>query len=157
MVLATFLYGQIEDFGAARDMDGSVTEESGFTLVEVLVVTAIIAILSSLALPIFAVYKADAFNARANADLKNAITAQEAYFEATNAYQSCGPNDCSDVLEGFSSSAGVSLTIVVNSTYYSLAACHMNGSKEFRWDSESGNYEIVEFAGVCNPTPPTLS
>lgn len=52
----------------------------GFTLVELLVVVAIIGILAAIAIPQFAAYRQRAYNASAQSDLRNFKTTMEAYF-----------------------------------------------------------------------------
>jgi len=54
--------------------------EGGFTLLELLVVVAIIGILAAIAMPQISSYRRRGYDADAKASVKNASTAQEAYF-----------------------------------------------------------------------------
>ena len=64
------------------------TKRKGFTLIELLIVVVIIGILAAIAIPKFANTKEKAYVASMKSDLRNLVTAQEAYFsEVTpNAY-----------------------------------------------------------------------
>ena len=56
------------------------TAKKGFTLIELLIVVVIIGILAAIAIPKFANTKEKAYVAAMKSDLRNLVTAQEAYF-----------------------------------------------------------------------------
>ncbi|MBI3304124.1 MAG: type II secretion system protein [Deltaproteobacteria bacterium] len=60
--------------------------EKGFTLIELLVVVAILGILSVISLKQFAFYRAQAFCARVESDVKNTVTALEGVYADTQDY-----------------------------------------------------------------------
>ena len=116
---------------------------AGFTLIELLVVVVIIGILALIAVPKFGNTREKAYDAAAIADLRNVISASEAYFADNQAY----PPDIADL--SFTPSEGIvftqftlemvsgveSLHIHVghqNSTHYYHARYPAEGQFEFR-------------------------
>jgi len=58
----------------------------GFTLIELLIVVVIIGILAAIAIPKFANTKTKAYQTAMKSDLRNLVTAQEAYFSDSGKY-----------------------------------------------------------------------
>jgi type IV pilus assembly protein PilA len=63
-----------------------VKQNEGFTLIEVMIVVAIIAILAAIAIPQLSVHRTKSYNTAAVSDLKNAAIAQEAYYVDNRQY-----------------------------------------------------------------------
>jgi len=81
------------------------SNKKGFTLIELLIVVVIIGILAAIAIPKFANTKEKAYIASMKADLRNLVTAEEAYFSENTAY-----GDVTQLGTGYSTSAGVTVT-----------------------------------------------
>ena len=116
-------------------------KEKGFTLIELLVVVAIIGILASIAIPAFADYKKRAFNTRSQSDLRNLLTAQEAYFTGNQSYTDCNETDCEAILPGFVLSDGVEIetsrVLAGGGIGFAARSCHSKGDRIYDWISES--------------------
>lgn len=63
--------------------------QKGFTLIELMIVIAIIGILAAIAIPQFVSYRQKGYNTEAKAELKSFYTACQAYFSDSS------PSDCS--------------------------------------------------------------
>ena len=89
------------------------TAKKGFTLIELLIVVVIIGILAAIAIPKFANTKEKAYYAAMKSDLRNLVTAQEAYFsERGNVYA----GSTADLGTNYKSSTGVTVTMTSGGT-----------------------------------------
>jgi type IV pilus assembly protein PilA len=146
------------------NMKNTMKKESGFTLIELLVVIAIIGILAAIAIPQFSDYKKKAFNGRAQTDLRNGITSEEAFFVDEEEYATCNSADCVSTLPGFVLSQGVEVDFAAaddagTNDAFSGASCHAQGDREYAWASagaEGNTMSNEALGGDCNPQAPGI-
>ena len=105
--------------------------EEGFTLIELMIVIAIIGILAAIAIPQFSAYRTRSFNSAAQSDLRNFATAQEAFFVDNQRYCGTAADLVGDTYGAFTSE-NVTLN-VVNATAetYNMTSRHSAGDTTY--------------------------
>ncbi len=110
---------------------------NGFTLIELMVVVAIIAILASIAFPQYASYRVKSMNAATKASLHQLAKAQEDYYLGAETY-TLNRASLANVT-GWTVEDTVSVSIIAaNSNSWSATASHNSSPDSFTYSSSGG-------------------
>ena len=103
-------------------------DQKGFTLIELMIVIAIIGILAAIAIPQFGAYRRRGYNSAVKADLKNLATTQEAYMTDKYTYTNVMADVTAAEYGRFKTSDGVVITIpAANTTDFTAIGYHAGG------------------------------
>jgi len=112
--------------------------DEGFTLIEVMIVVAIIAILAAIAIPQLSVYRTKSYNTAAVSDLKNAAIAQEAYYVDNRQYTNSISNLTSTPYNlGISQGVNMAVSSATNEAYV-MTAYHSAGNITYTLSGPGG-------------------
>lgn len=110
------------------------SRRSGFTVIELLFVMAIIGVLAAIAIPFLRDYMKKGYDGSAKSDLKNVYTTAQIYF-SDHPDGEVDPPSLSEY--GYRVSDNVNITIVDGTMNgFSLEAAHSSGSKTYTIDSD---------------------
>ncbi|MFH1139171.1 MAG: prepilin-type N-terminal cleavage/methylation domain-containing protein [Pseudomonadota bacterium] len=119
-------------------MSKMMRNRKGFTLIELMIVVAIIGILAAIAIPQFASYRQRAQDSAAKSALKNLATAQENYYAEHNVY-AVNADRATSSLTGWTVESVITVTILGGSaTAWSATAKHSSSANTFTYDSTAG-------------------
>ena len=113
-------------------------KEKGFTLIELMIVIAIIGILAAIAIPQFSAYRTRSYNSAAQADLRNAATAQEAYYVDNQTYVGTVAT-LEGGTYGFYTSQNVKVAFTAAAAAYTMSAYHSSGNKTYTIEGPGGS------------------
>ena len=111
--------------------------DEGFTLIELMIVIAIIGILAAIAIPQFSAYRKRSYNSAAQSDVRNIATTQEAYYVDESRYG----NDYSALTGssyGYFQSNNVTVGTTGSQSNYTVTGYHSSGDKTYSLSGPGG-------------------
>jgi type IV pilus assembly protein PilA len=120
---------------------GPPLSEQGFTLIEMLVVTAIIAILSAIGVPMFLNQREKGYDSAAKSDLRQLAHAEDSYLVSNTGYATIASIEASGMPVTVSNGVMVTVVRYVGLTAYCLSSRHSGSTETWYYDSQAGGIQ----------------
>jgi prepilin-type N-terminal cleavage/methylation domain-containing protein len=131
----------------------TIKPSKGYTMIELLIVLAIIGILAAVAIPQFSSYRTNSFNAVSESDMRNIQTGEEAYYADNNSYVNI------TAIEGYQGSLpglpSVKLSELIcasvtdaTSSDYTAKVQHINGDTTYTASQTGNMVQTSKTAGI---------
>ena len=113
-------------------------DEKGFTLIELMIVIAIIGILAAIAIPQFSAYRTRSYNSAAQSDVRNVATAEEAYYVDHSSYATTDVGQLTGASYGYMPSDKVTVNVSGSTSTYVITGAHSSGDKTYKLSGPGG-------------------
>jgi len=117
--------------------------EKGFTLIELMIVIAIIGILAAIAIPQFSAYRTRGYNAGAESQCRNVATSLEAYFVDNDTYVGASTADGGNLATtyGLTVDPLITVTPTLAADAYTITAVHTRGDRTYTLTGPGGQIQ----------------
>lgn len=111
------------------------SNQSGFTLIELMGTVSVLAILAAMAIPQYAEYKQGGYDVQARSALHNIGLAEEAYFIEYSVYKNCDQDTCFTLYPEIGKiNEGIILEINATTNSFTGNASHVKGTGQvYTW------------------------
>jgi len=141
-------------------------KEKGFTLIELMIVVAIIGILAAIAIPSFQSYRLSAYQASSASDVRNLLLFEKSFYTDHSEYVSISTSDKNATglisktvtlldgnsalfeMSGFSNQSSIIANTDTNKQFANIGAFHKGDKKIIATESDSSNLKSKDFSGT---------